>query len=80
MRSLHYLLILLAFFISSCNRYPKAPPKDFNFSLSYGCFGDEISTFDSTFATSGMFDSTSSGSFHKKIIFTMKERNRVYQT
>ena len=56
-------------------------PPDFNFSLSFGDFGDQISTFDSTYKRAlTVDDSHYPGDTAVKVLFTKEEMQYIYQT
>jgi hypothetical protein len=73
MRKTVSVFVVLFIFCSCKHNY--TPPADFNFSLSFGYFDDQISTFDSTFITDG----NRPGSKRIKVIFTKAEMQQIYK-
>jgi len=72
MKSLKLLPFLLVF--TACHNSNKPMPKDFNFKYSFGYFGDNINTFDSTYTTG----KNTVGDTTVKVYFTNNEMQRIY--
>lgn len=77
MRKIVSILITALIFCSCKHDY--TPPPDFNFSLSFGYFGDEISTYDSTFRTDATLGLNRWGDTAVKVVFTKEEMQQVYK-